>query len=118
MTNASPSNFLSGFPQAGTYRTEFRAAKGGMNYLVRLRSVASGSVASNEFNTEGIDSNDIENTLEYKVNGTVTPHDDVFAAVVNAAMTSGDPVVLNVARTSGGATIFSLSIEMICVAKS
>ena len=56
--------------------------------------------------------------IEHSVNGVVTAHDDVFAAVVNAATTNGDPVVLDVARTSGGNTIFSLSIEMICVAKS
>ncbi|MEM6606070.1 MAG: hypothetical protein AAF671_09935 [Pseudomonadota bacterium] len=115
---SSPANFLSGFPQAGVYRTEFRAAKGANNYLVRLRSTVSGSAAGNEFLTESVMTADIENNLEYRVNGSVASHANVLNAVVNAVSVDGDAVQLDVLRSRGGEVILSVSIEMICVSRS
>ncbi len=117
-TGSSPSNFLSGFPQAGTYRTEFRAAKGGANYLVRLRSTVTGSAAGNEFLTESISSDDIENTLQYRVNGQVAHHPNVLESVLNALNSSGDAIQLDVLRSANDDVILSIAIEVICVAKS
>ena len=117
-TGSSPSNFLSGFPQAGVYRTEFKAAKGGTNYLVRLRSTVSGSAAGNEFLTESISGDDIENNVQYRVNGKVAKHDNVLTAMLNALTPSGDAVQLDVLRSGGGDVILSVAVEVICVAKS
>ena len=116
---AMPTNTISGLPAAGTYRTEVKVASGGSSWHLRLRSVVSGSSAGNEFVTESISvPADIENTLEYTVNGTVTPHDDVFMAIVNAVSTDGEAVTLGMRKTAGGATVVSVAIELICVSKS
>ncbi len=116
---AMPTNNLTGFPVAGTYRTEIKAADGPSTWHLRLRSVVSGSSAGNEFGAESIAvPADIENTVEYKVDGVVTVHDDVFGAIVNAATTSGDAILLEVSKSAGGPVVFSILIELICVTKS
>lgn len=116
---AMPTNNIVGFPAAGTYRWEVRTASGASSWNIRLRAVVSGQAAGNEFSAESVSiPSDIENTLEYKVNGTVTAHDDVFAAVVNAAANDGSAVMLDVAKTAGGASIFNAAVEIICATKS
>lgn len=120
-TNAIPPDTITdtGFPVAGIYRGEIKAAKGGSTWHLRYRGTASGSSAGNSFAAETIIvPGDIESTLEYKVNGTVTAHDGLLAAIVNAASTSGVAILLEVSKTAGGATVFSMSIELICVTKS
>ena len=118
-TDALPTNNVTGFPAAGTYRTEIKVASGPSNWLLRLRSEASGSAAGNEFADESVSvPGDIENNFEYRVNGVITPHDDVFAAVVNALSVDGSAVTLDASKTAGGPVVFSLSIEAICVSKS
>jgi hypothetical protein len=116
---AMPNNTIVGFPAAGTYRWEIKTAQGGSTWHVRLRAMVSGSAAGNEFSAESVTiPGDIENTLEYKVNGTVTPHADVAAAMMNAVMTTGEAVTLDVAKSTGGASVFSAQVEIICVTKS
>ena len=117
---SSPMNFITGFPVAGTYRADIRAAKGGTTWQLRFRAVASGTSAGNDFASEGVDvlGGDIETVLEYKVNGVVTTHANLFTAIVNAASTSGDAILFEASKTAGGPTVFSASIELICVTKS
>ncbi len=111
-----------GFPEAGVYRKEFRAAFMGMTYHVRLRVTVSGTSAGNTFAAEGITvPDDIQNTLVYEVNGTPTPHNDVLSAVVNAftaSSTAAPSVVLNIRRSVSTPVILSANVEIICVAKS
>lgn len=117
--NSSPMNFITGMPAAGTYRGEIKAAKGGSTWHLRMRGTVSGSSAGNTFLSEAISvPADIENTLEYKVNGVVTTHNNLLAAIVGAANTAGDPILFEVASTTGGATVLSISIELICVTRS
>ncbi|MCR9105472.1 MAG: hypothetical protein NXI15_09290 [Gammaproteobacteria bacterium] len=115
---AMPNSNIQGLPAAGTYRTEVKVASGPSSWHLRLRSTVSGSSAGNEFVAESISvPADIENTLEYKVNGTVTAHDDVFAAIVNAVATNGEAVTLDVSKTAGGPSVLSVAIELICASK-
>jgi hypothetical protein len=118
-TGALPTNNITGFPAAGTYRTEIKAADGPSMWHLRFRTVVSGSSAGNEFAAESIAvPADIENTLEYKVSGTVTAHDDVFTAIVNALSTSGSAIPLEVSKSAGGPSVFSSSLELICATKN
>ena len=115
---SSPMNFITGFPVAGTYRAEIKTAKGGSTWQLRFRAAASGTSAGNDFAAEGIAvPGDIENVLEYKVNGVVTAHADLLAAIVDAASTSGDAIEVDVSKTAGGPVVFSASIELICVTR-
>ncbi|MBT2989408.1 MAG: hypothetical protein KME65_10640 [Candidatus Thiodiazotropha sp. (ex Ctena orbiculata)] len=110
-----------GFPVAGTYRKEIKAAHQGTTYHLRSRAVVSGSSAGNTFASEGITPATDLSTLVYSVDGVVTPHDDVFSAVVAAmsASTSAAPGATVEVRTSaGGPVIFTAAIEVICVSAS
>lgn len=74
-----------GFPEAGTYRKEFKAALMGVTYHVRLRVTVSGSSAGNTFRSEGIAvPGDIQNTLIYEVDGATTAHADLLDTVATA----------------------------------
>ncbi len=116
---SSPMNFITGFPVAGTYRAEIKAAKGGSTWHLRFRALASGTSAGNTFTAEGVTvPGDIENVLEYKVNGVVTAHADLLTAIVDAASTSGDAILFEASKTAGGPVVFSASIELICVTRS
>lgn len=119
VTDPVPTDLKSGFPAAGTYRTEIKAAKGGSTWHLRMRSVASGGSAGNTFTAEGIAvPAAIEGTVEYKVNGQVTAHADLLGAMAGAAATSGNAIVMEASKTTGGASVFSMSTELICVTKS
>lgn len=118
-TGSSPINFIEGWPTAGTYRGEIKAAKGGSTWHLRYRGVASGSAAGNTFTAEDIDVlTDITDTLEYKVDGVVTAHADLLASLVDAVAVSGESIVLEASKTAGGAAVFSMATELICVAKT
>ncbi|MEW8469629.1 MAG: hypothetical protein AB2637_13940 [Candidatus Thiodiazotropha sp.] len=110
-----------GFPVAGTYRKEIKAAHQGTTYHLRFRAVVSGSSAGNTFASEGITPATDLSTLVYSVDGVVTPHDDVFSAIVTAmsASTSSAPgATVEVRMSAGGAVIFTAAIEVICVSAS
>ncbi len=116
---SSPMNFITGFPVAGTYRAEIKAAKGGSTWHLRFRALASGTSAGNTFTAEGVTvPGDIETVLEYKVNGVVTAHADLRTAIADAASTSGDAILFEASKTAGGPVVFSASIELICVRRS
>jgi hypothetical protein len=114
-TGSAPLNFVTGFPVAGTYRTEIKAAKGGSTWHLRLRTVASGISAGEVY---VIDPMEIENDFEYKVNGTVTTHAGLLPAIVNAVALSNDAVVFDVSKIAGDPSVFNGSLELICVTKS
>lgn len=117
-TAALPTNGITGFPAAGTYRGEIKAAKGGSTWHLRYRGVASGSATGNAFTDEDIDVfTDITDTLEYKVDGVVTAHADLLAGLVDAAAVSGESILLEASKTAGGAAVFSMATELICVVK-
>lgn len=110
-----------GFPVAGTYRKEIKAAHQGVTYHLRFRAVVSGSSAGNTFSSEGITPSTDLRTLVYSVNGAETPHDDLFSALVNAmsASTSAAPgATIEVRKSSGGVVILTAVIEVICVSIS
>ncbi|MEW8027222.1 MAG: hypothetical protein AB2793_17205 [Candidatus Thiodiazotropha sp.] len=110
-----------GFPVAGTYRKEIKAAHLGSTYHLRFRAVVSGSSAGNTFTSEGITPSTGLRTLHYSVNGVETQHDDLFSALVNAmsASTSAAPgATIEVRKSAGGAVVFTAAIEVICVSSS
>ena len=116
---STPAARIDGFPAAGTYRGEVKAVKGGTTWHLRYRAVASGTSAGNDFASEGVTvPGDVETAAEYKVNGVVTAHADLRTAIVNAASTSGDAIVVDVSKGPGLPVVFSASIELICVTKS
>ncbi|MEW8508526.1 MAG: hypothetical protein AB2598_17665 [Candidatus Thiodiazotropha sp.] len=110
-----------GFPVAGTYRKEIKAAHQGTTYHLRFRALVSGSSAGNTFTAEGITPATDLSTLVYSVDGVVTSHDEVFSAIVSAlsASTSSAPGArVEVRMNAGGAVIFTAVIEVICVSTS
>lgn len=113
--DALPGNTLEGFPVAGTYRTEIKAAKDGSTWHLRLRTVVSGTAAGKLFVIVPFD---IENTLEYKVNGTVTAHANLLTAIGDAMALSNDAIVFEASKSVGGPSVFNASLELICVTKS
>jgi hypothetical protein len=110
-----------GFPVAGTYRKEFKVAHMGTTWHVRLRLKCSGTSAGHTFAADGITvPGDLQNTLVYELNGTVTAHDDVPAAAVAAlaASTTDAPgFTLDVRMSAAGPVIFTVVVELICVQK-
>jgi len=116
---STPANFLTGFPSAGKYRGELKFSKGGSTWHMRMRGTVTGPSAGNTFNAEGISvPGDIENALEYKIDGVVTPHDDLFKELVNAFSASANEVVFSVSRTAGGDPVMGVEVEMICATKN
>ena len=114
-----PTMFTTGFPVAGTYRTEIKAAKDGSAWHMRMRTLVSGTSAGELFSVEPINVPfDIENTLEYKVNGTVTAHANLLTAIGDAMALSNDAIVFDVSKSVGGPSVFNASLELICVTKS
>lgn len=106
-----------GFPVAGTYRKEFKAASGGKTYHVRARIEASGSAAGSKFSAQGVAvPNDIKSTLVYKVGGKTIAHDDLWTGILDAMSAPAPAVKLDVEK--GGTTIFSANIALICAAES
>lgn len=103
-----------GFAAAGTYRKEFQATSGGTTYRVRARIVAGGSGAGAKFSSFPISNADIQNTLVYEVNGSVTTHANLWSGLLGA-MTAPVPAANLVVKRSGTA-IFNSSIELICAA--
>ncbi|MCB1773069.1 MAG: hypothetical protein KDI88_05595 [Gammaproteobacteria bacterium] len=107
-----------GFPVAGTYRHEVKAALAGQTWHFRFRAIVSGPVAGNTFAAEGLaPSTDLE-TLVYAVDGITTPHDGVFDAVVSAMTVSGADApgaTVEVRRSANEPVIFTTIIEVICV---
>ena len=117
---ALPTNTLSGFPVAGTYRTEIKAAKDASTWHLRLRTLVSGTAAGELFTVPPMINVpiDIENTLEYKVNGTVTAHANLLTAIGDAMALSNDAIVFDVSKVAGDPSVFNASLELICVTKS
>jgi len=111
-----------GFPVAGTYRKEFKVAHMGSTYHVRLRVTVTGTSAGNTFTATGLTNPpDFENELAYEVNGTTTPHDDVWNDMVAALTVVTDTApnaTLGVKLASGGPVIWTAKVEFICVALS
>ncbi|MCU7874886.1 MAG: hypothetical protein KZQ91_19290 [Candidatus Thiodiazotropha sp. (ex Lucinoma borealis)] len=110
-----------GFPVAGTYRKEIKAAHQGLTYHLRFRALVSGSSAGNTFASEGITPSTGLSTLVYRVDGVETPHDTVFSALLTAmtAATDNAPgATIEVRKTVTGPVIFTALIEVICVSSS
>ena len=94
-----------------------------MTYHVRGRAHASGSVAGNTFISEGINrATDLSNgVLIYSINGSDVADADLLAAAALALTANGDDAPgfrIDVRRGSGGGTIFTAEVELICVTKS
>ncbi len=121
---ANPAGFNDdiGFPQTGTYHSEFKVVDSGMTWHGRIRYTASGTSAGKTFISEGISvPGDIDNTLVYEVNGVVTAHSDVFNAIVDtltASTTDAPSATLAIRPGTGEAVIFTGLLELICVEKS
>jgi hypothetical protein len=118
-SGSTPSNFISGFPSEGTYRGELKFSKGGSTWHMRMRGAVTGSIAGKTFAAEGVSvPSDIENTLEYRLDGVVTPHNDLFSNLVNAFTASAGKVALSVSKSAGGDAVMGIDVEMICVTKN
>ncbi len=112
-----------GFPVAGVYRNEHKAMLGNTTYHLRWRATTSGTAAGESFADLGLTysgaGNDVENTLVYEVNGAVTPHADVYAAMVNAmTVVAGDAPSATLVVKQGSTAIFQVVLEFICVTKT
>lgn len=110
-----------GFPVAGTYRKEIKAAHLGSTYHLRMRVSVSGTSAGNLFVDEGITvPGDIENTLVYELNGTVVTHANLFNAIVNvlsAQATTAPTFTLAIRKGAGSPVIFTAVVDLICLVK-
>jgi len=110
------SNFGSdeGFPVAGVYRKEFKAASGGKTYHLRVRATASGSAAGKKFKDIPLATADFSSKVVYQIDGVATPHADVWKSLIGAMKAPAPAATLDV--QNGGSTIFSVKNELICVA--
>jgi hypothetical protein len=104
-----------GFPAAGTYRKEFKAASGGSTYHVRARITASGTAAGKKWGDIPLTVAELKSKLTYKVNGTDAAHDDVWTAMVNGMAAPAPSATLD--AQDAGTTIFTSKVELICVTK-
>lgn len=105
-----------GFPTAGEYRKEFRAAYMDSSYELRARIEASGSAAGDTFADQGIGPNGTED-LVYEVDGVEVNESELWDELINAMSASGDSlptVELGVRLDADSDVVFTSVIELIC----
>lgn len=109
-----------GFPSAGTYRKEFRAALEGTTYQLRARMQASGSEAGSIFSDAGLSHPGAADELVYEVNSTEVDEADLWDELVNGMTASGTSlpaVTLDVSTDTGEDPVFTTVIELVCAAE-
>jgi hypothetical protein len=103
-----------GFPHAGVYHMQIGAAYQGQTYLLQVRSTVTGTKAGTSFSSNSLSG---PTALFYSVNGTTAPEATLWNSIVDAfasSTTSFPNASLDMALTSGGASVWNSKVELVC----